>query len=546
MIDALLPGMQGSNPGKATGKMDFTKKSDSADDCEGFSSNSIKGATFTDLYAKISNCNKQAQVNDSNHECPQNEEGSDCSDVNLEMLSEILGMTGNELLSQISEISGEVETPSGEISETGSELIKDALRSITELLGLPDRGLDKLDIKNADSSTVNELAEIVYAVEQITTALASQGNDSLVSQILPQKNSELALESDGSDTQTTSDLSSELKVELFKFQMGVQLLGISSDVQTKVAELSQQSPMTGLNQAVDPSTIITSVEQMKNVFGKALENIDSKEDNAVTVSTDGKNKIVLSDLVSDSQESDKNTTGVFDTKTYRTLLKVDAKEKHSDSAGDAKTDKKNELVGSLNVDAAILQDGKEGPELPDFSIATDVKHMKIEGAPAISQDKLSSALTRMADEPAVMEQISGKLTSVIRSGSNEVRIQLRPEALGEVSLRIKMEGDIVFAKIQVESQHVKEIVESNLQVLKDALASQNLSSGSIDVSVGRDGDNSKGWDLQQQHQQQQNAAGSQSGENLDKNEGEKFRNEHLITRIDTGNRYGTNSIEYYA
>lgn len=537
MIDALLPGMQGGNPGKVSGKMDFTKKSDGADDCEGFSSNGVNSGTFTDLYAKISMCNKQAQVNDTNQECPQTEEDGDCSEVNLEILGEILGLSGNELLAQLSEVSGETGNISEGTEVTGSDLIKDALKSITGLLGLPDRGLDKLDIKNASPSTIQELAEIVYSVEQIATALDSEGNSPARSQ--------MAIDTVGSDKQSNSELSSDLKVELFKFQMGVQLLGASTDVQAKVAELSQQSPMAGLNQAVDPSTILTSVEQMKNVFGKALEMIDMNKGGDVAVPVDGKNKVVISDLVSDTKDSDQSAAGLFDTKTYRTLLKVDAKEKHGDSVSDGQTAKKDEQVEALNTDAAILHDKNHGPELPDFAIAADVKHLKIEAVQTVSQEKISSALGRMADEPAVMEQISGKLTSVIRSGSNEVRIQLRPEALGEVSLRIKMEGDVVFARIHVESQHVKEIVESNLQVLKDALASQNLASGAIDVRVGHDNENSKGWDLQQQ-QHRQNEPGSPKGQNQDKEEVAPARNEHLFTRNETGNRYGTNSIEYYA
>ncbi|HEX2956020.1 MAG TPA: flagellar hook-length control protein FliK [Chitinispirillaceae bacterium] len=198
-----------------------------------------------------------------------------------------------------------------------------------------------------------------------------------------------------------------------------------------------------------------------------------------------------------------------------------------------------------NSDAAILQDSTTSSDLKDFSIAADVSNIKINTSQAVTQEKISSVLGRMTDETAVMEQISGKLTSVIRSGSNEVRIQLRPEALGEVNLQIKMEGDIVFAKIQVESQQVKQIVESNLQSLKDALAGQNLSSGSIDVSVGHEKDNPTDWDLQQ-HQQRQNAEEYHGGQHHGKNSVNQSRNEQILNRIDTVNRYGTNSIEYYA
>ena len=86
-------------------------------------------------------------------------------------------------------------------------------------------------------------------------------------------------------------------------------------------------------------------------------------------------------------------------------------------------------------------------------------------------------------EQSVIDQLSTKIHTAIRSGITEVRVQLRPEALGDVTLKIRIEGDVVTARMQVESQPGKAIVENNFQSLKDSLAQHNLQAGSFEVNV---------------------------------------------------------------
>lgn len=542
MINALLPGNYDGNAGKNLGKMDCINNGDTTGSCAGFSRSATEGGNFAELYTRISNCNRDALVNDD--EVLEMEEVAD-DQSNTEVISVI--DPGSFL--PLQDITFCEDVAFIENSTVASELISNALHTITDVLGLPDRGVEKSGILKVNDSTVGELAEVVYALTEIIAALEIPGNNADFSQL----NAEITGDTGtgieaGLQNTESADITTTLRVELFKLKMGIQLLGASAEVQNKAAELAQKVSVAGMNQAIDPSSISMPLEQIKKLFGKVLDSMNKDTSKAGIVDVMSKN---LSDSITiDSMEIDTNIVKKFDTQTYRTLLKVDAvDEKTGEKSSINRLDKNETLMTAVNTEAAIIQDGIKDTGIPVLAVASDVKsiNMDVSTSHLVTQEKISTALHRMDDEAPVMEQITGKLTSVIRSGSNEVRIQLRPEALGEVSLRIKMEGDVVFAKIQVESQQVKQIVESNLQLLKDSLAGQNLSAGLIDVSVGSD-DNNGGnfeWNLQHHHDDRgyTGGDGERQAESL---QDDATVNIRKVTGNDTGIRYGNNSIEYYA
>jgi len=65
-------------------------------------------------------------------------------------------------------------------------------------------------------------------------------------------------------------------------------------------------------------------------------------------------------------------------------------------------------------------------------------------------------------------------------------ITLKPETLGKLTLKVVTENGIVIAKFAAESQQVKEIIEANMQQLKDSLQNQGLSIQGFSVSVGQE------------------------------------------------------------
>jgi len=120
---------------------------------------------------------------------------------------------------------------------------------------------------------------------------------------------------------------------------------------------------------------------------------------------------------------------------------------------------------------------------------------------------LSKVLTSRADAPRapmpsqqlqenVMNQIVQRVQYSFLNGTNgEVRIALKPEHLGDLQMRIRIENDVVVAKFTAHSQEVKAIIENNLGQLKNALEEQGVKVGKFEVNV-----NTGGGGQQQQSQ----------------------------------------------
>ncbi len=85
----------------------------------------------------------------------------------------------------------------------------------------------------------------------------------------------------------------------------------------------------------------------------------------------------------------------------------------------------------------------------------------------------------------VINQIVEKLKAgVIKEDVSEIKITLKPEYLGDVSLKILSENGIISAQFTAENQRIKEIIESNFNQLRDMLNDQGLQISQLSVSVG--------------------------------------------------------------
>ena len=87
-------------------------------------------------------------------------------------------------------------------------------------------------------------------------------------------------------------------------------------------------------------------------------------------------------------------------------------------------------------------------------------------------------------ERTVIDQIVSKVSFKVTGGQEEIKIRLEPPSLGSLQLKISVEGKTVNAVIVADNNITKEIIQSNLQQLKDSMAEQGLKLDNISVSVG--------------------------------------------------------------
>jgi len=83
----------------------------------------------------------------------------------------------------------------------------------------------------------------------------------------------------------------------------------------------------------------------------------------------------------------------------------------------------------------------------------------------------------------VMNQIFESVRAEVRGNVTEVRLLLRPESLGEVSLKIATDNGIVTAQFMAQNQRVRQIIESNFNELRDILTEKGIEVSALSVSV---------------------------------------------------------------
>jgi hypothetical protein len=87
--------------------------------------------------------------------------------------------------------------------------------------------------------------------------------------------------------------------------------------------------------------------------------------------------------------------------------------------------------------------------------------------------------------PELVDRIVERAVLGVREGQREIRIDLKPEFLGQVRLHISTDHQQVMVRMVAENSVAKEIIESNMPQLRAALQNQGLEIGKFDISLAQ-------------------------------------------------------------
>ncbi len=135
-----------------------------------------------------------------------------------------------------------------------------------------------------------------------------------------------------------------------------------------------------------------------------------------------------------------------------------------------------------------------GADAEKFVMPEEQAHLDRAKATAVQEQASRASNATKSD---VINQIVKKAEFIIKDAQQELRMQLEPENLGKLTLKVAVERGLITAKFVAESQQVKEIIESNFNQLKDMLEEKGIAVQSFSVSVGQD---NKWQDQQNQFQ----------------------------------------------
>lgn len=88
----------------------------------------------------------------------------------------------------------------------------------------------------------------------------------------------------------------------------------------------------------------------------------------------------------------------------------------------------------------------------------------------------------------IIEQIVEKVKVDLSNTRNEIKVRLKPEVLGEMTMNIEVVKGAVTAKIMVDNQRTKEIIEGNILQLKEGIKDTGLEIKTVEVFVGNNSD----------------------------------------------------------
>ncbi|ERP32083.1 flagellar hook-length control protein FliK [Chitinivibrio alkaliphilus] len=192
-------------------------------------------------------------------------------------------------------------------------------------------------------------------------------------------------------------------------------------------------------------------------------------------------------------------------------------------------------AGSEELDIHLEGLRKEGLSTQELSQIRSFITSEQATTPSLDDMQQMKTMAERIEEISVMTQLSDKMSDAPREGVHAITLKLKPDHLGEVQIRMQVDQDVVSARIQVESQQVRQIVESNFQLLRDALQDHNLSAGALDVNVGGFS-HEEGGHKQNRRERTENE--------LPQNEYDNSAETLSEIRGDSGRRFGTNSFEY--
>ncbi|MDZ7262640.1 MAG: flagellar hook-length control protein FliK [candidate division KSB1 bacterium] len=133
----------------------------------------------------------------------------------------------------------------------------------------------------------------------------------------------------------------------------------------------------------------------------------------------------------------------------------------------------------------------------------------------------------------MINQIVTRVIIMMGDERSEITMQLKPEQLGEIKIKLVVEDMGIAAKLQVENPDIKTIIESQLPELKKALAEYGLRMEKFDVLV------------KQEFSQRQHQAWQDTRQPKDKiNRAETDRVPPVLTQVTRS--LGYNTIEIIA
>lgn len=279
-------------------------------------------------------------------------------------------------------------------------------------------------------------------------------------------------------------ISDELGVSVEQIQDILQQLNITAqDLADSNNLLSFMQKLINVDNPID----LLSVEGVKDMFESVKSiveevtkfqqdintNVDVELSDDITVTKSKTDTVVISE---DNLSQDNNDTKQNDNVLNNTQV--------------------NTEINSNNI--VVNQMGQENNQQQNMGSNQQQSNELLTGIQNNTQKEVFKAFTevinkteagRNVDTADVIKQIVERLKTDFTSEISEIKVTLKPEYLGDISLKVASQNGVITAQFTAENQRIKEIIEANFEQLKDVLNEQGIQVSELSVNIGNEESN---------------------------------------------------------
>ncbi len=271
---------------------------------------------------------------------------------------------------------------------------------------------------------------------------------------------------------------SKIEIDTSKSEESLDLLESLPNLEEN-SELEDQLLLTKDYELINPKENEDHSKNLKEFNLEDLEkndliNLDQKE----SKSESSGEKIVEKEINLESNEFEEVAV-VKDENISK--VKENSNENSKDEFKDG--NQENTTDTSEEYELVKTSESEEGPELSNDSFSPIIKN-----GLEFSTDNIIETEIPQVEPKEVVKQIVDQVKFDLSESKNEIKLTLKPEALGEMTMNIEVSKDGIIAKIMVDNYNTKEVIESNIFQLKEGIKDTGMEIKTFEVFVGNGSD----------------------------------------------------------
>ena len=395
---------------------------------------------------------------------------------------------------------------------SSDEVIQEAVSKINNLIETSLDGQLNLEDVEALKNALEEIQTQINNNELVVSEETKQALKDVLNRLLTQNPEDLAV--------------SELQKDLKQLSQDIKAGAFKADSQIKLEE-ENSNPNRALELDVQ--------EVQTNKENKTKETLNDKNSNTINTSQSSVN---VSSQVKEVQPTQEDKVDIEQQMLDDMNVQID---EVSSSQTSSNSNNQNYTTAQDEVIKLQIQNADNDSNTPvTFTFDKTIKNTNPN-----SQIRLEG-VTKELNANDILNQIGSKFEQLKDGSSTKITMTLRPNDLGRVTIELLSTANGITTNIIAQNSQVKELLDKNIDILKQQLAQQGVNVQNVQVKTVEQNsqanlNNSYNDRNGEQGQNQNNSNSRNDGQNNQnrqhKNENFKFNHSNIIENVDFENTH---------